>query len=492
VLSNLLSFQGRYRTLHLTWLAFFISFLNWFNLVSFAQPIKDEIGLSKDEWNAITTCNLALTIPARIIIGMLLDRIGPRKTFSLLLGYALIPCLMTAFAHDFNHLVIARLMMSLVGAGFVVGIRMVSEWFPAEEIGFAEGIYGGWGNAGAFASRFGLPILALATAGWSGGVSNWRVSVVATGVISAIYGIIYFTQAQDTPAGTEYQRSKRAGSLEVTSVRGFWGLLVANLGLVLALAVLGWQLHKVKFLNDTTLHITWVVLALLYAYQTYQAWQVNRELLAGTKRYDADDRYQFRQVALLEMTYATNFGSELAVISMLSVFFQEMFKLDFATASILSASSSMLNLVSRPMGGIFSDRAKSRKWVMVVIMVGIGIGYLGMWTINSSWPLPLAIAMTLFASAFAQAGAGATFAIAPLIKKRVTGQIAGNIGAYGNFGGVMYLAIYSITSASVLFEVMGVFALICAGLCGVFLQEPLHAHEGEILGTIDPMRSKSI
>ena len=45
-------------------------------------------------------------------------------------------------------LVVSRLMIGIVGAGFVVGIRMVSEWFPPAEVGTAEGIYGGWGNFG--------------------------------------------------------------------------------------------------------------------------------------------------------------------------------------------------------------------------------------------------------------------------------------------------------------------------------------------------------
>jgi MFS transporter, NNP family, nitrate/nitrite transporter len=493
VLRNLLSFNGRYRILHLTWLAFFITFFNWFNIVAFADPIKADLGLSKMQWNAITTCNLALTIPARIIIGMLLDRIGPRKTFAVLLGYTIVPCLATAFAQDFNQIVIARLLMSLVGAGFVVGIRMVSEWFSAQEIGMAEGIYGGWGNAGAFASRFGLPLLAVSTAGLAGGSSNWRMAVAITGIIALIYSVIYYTQVQDTPAGTEYQRTKRAGSLEVTSVRGFWGLLASNLGLVAALGVLGWQLYRVKFLNETTLGITLIILTLLYAYQTYQAWEINRGLLQGEKRYSPAERYQFRQVALLELTYATNFGSELAIISMLSLFFQETFKLDFATASILAAGSSMMNLFTRPLGGIWSDHAKSRKSVMVIIMIGIGIGYLMMWAINDRWPLPLAIAATLFASAFAQAGAGATFAIAPLIKKQVTGQIAGNVGAYGNFGGVMYLAIFSLTNASILFEVMGIAALICAALCAFFLQEPVLGHGTEPPAlAIEPLNSEPL
>ncbi|MDZ4877332.1 MAG: Nitrate/nitrite transporter NrtP [Chroococcidiopsis cubana SAG 39.79] len=60
----------------------------------------------------------------------------------------------------------------------------------------------------------------------------------------------------------------------------------------------------------------------------------------------------------------------------------------------------------------------------------------------------------------------------PLIRKFAIGQIAGNVGAYGNVGGVVYLLIYSLTNAQSLFCSMGVTALICASLCAFFLKEP--------------------
>jgi NNP family nitrate/nitrite transporter-like MFS transporter len=60
----------------------------------------------------------------------------------------------------------------------------------------------------------------------------------------------------------------------------------------------------------------------------------------------------------------------------------------------------------------------------------------------------------------------------PLIKKEITGQIAGNVGAYGNFGGVVYLTIFSLTDAPTFFATMGVTALICAFMCAFFLKEP--------------------
>jgi MFS transporter, NNP family, nitrate/nitrite transporter len=86
--------------------------------------------------------------------------------------------------------------------------------------------------------------------------------------------------------------------------------------------------------------------------------------------------------------------------------------------------------------------------------------------------LPVAIGLTMLCAYFVQAVAGATFSIVPLIRKPVTGQIAGSVGAYGNVGGVIYLLIYSLSNTQTLFYSMGVTALICASLCAFCLNEP--------------------
>ena len=91
----------------------------------------------------------------------------------------------------------------------------------------------------------------------------------------------------------------------------------------------------------------------------------------------------------------------------------------------------------------------------------------------------------MFSAYFAQAGCGATYGIVPLIKKEATGQISGNVGAYGNFGGVVYLTIFSLSnSAQTLFSTMGITALVCASLCAFFLKEPKgsFADEYEVAG----------
>ncbi|HAJ62828.1 MAG TPA: MFS transporter [Cyanobacteria bacterium UBA8543] len=493
MLKGLLSFRDRYRILHLSWFAFFLTFVCWFNFAPFASVIEKDLALTHDQIKVLLICNLALTIPARIIIGMLLDRFGPKITFSALLMFAVVPCLATAMSQNFNHLVLSRLLMGIVGAGFVVGIRIVAEWFPPKEIGIAEGIYGGWGNFGAFGAEFALPSIAVATGFLAGGQTNWRLAILLTGVITAAYGVIFYRNAQDTPPGKAYRRPKRSGAMEVTSAKSFWAMCLSNFGLIFALGLLAWRLAqpKLHFLNTAQMYVIWVLLAALFAYQTYKAYSVNREVLNGTKTYSPAQRYQFRQVAILEFCYVVTFGSELAAVSMLPTFFEKTFALDHVVAAMIAASYPFLNLVSRPSGGLISDKLGSRKWTMTIIAAGVGVSYLLAHSINKTWALPLAIAVTMISAYFAQAGCGSTYGIVPLIKKEITGQISGNVGAYGNFGGVVFLTIFSLTDAPTLFTTMGVAALICSFMCAFFLKEPKHsfaAHAHDEADAPEPAR----
>lgn len=219
---KLWSFNGRYQILHLTWFAFFLTFVVWFNFAPLATAAKAELGLTEAQLRTIAICNVALTVPARIIVGMILDRFGPRITYSCLLIYAAFPCLAFALAQNFEQMVYSRLALSIVGCGFVVGIRMVAEWFPAKEIGLAEGIYGGWGNFGSAAAAFTLPTVATATAFLAAGQVNWRLAIALTGIAAAVYGVIYFFNVSDTPPGKVYQRPPSSAGMEVTSKRDFW------------------------------------------------------------------------------------------------------------------------------------------------------------------------------------------------------------------------------------------------------------------------------
>src|SRR3954447_13323691 len=126
--------KSRWKQLQFTWVSFFLTFVVWFNLAPFSSSIGRALHLTPEQVKTLMICNVALTIPARIGVGMLVDRFGPRKVFTAILLIFAAPCVMCALATQYWQLVVARLLVSCIGAGFVVGIRLVSEWFDAREI----------------------------------------------------------------------------------------------------------------------------------------------------------------------------------------------------------------------------------------------------------------------------------------------------------------------------------------------------------------------
>jgi MFS transporter, NNP family, nitrate/nitrite transporter len=485
-MAGLWSFSGRYRILHFTWFAFFLTFVIWFNFAPLATAAQAELGLTEAQLRTLAICNVALTIPARIIIGMILDRFGPRLTYSCLLIYAAFPCIAFALAQNFEQMVYSRLALSIVGCGFVIGIRMVAEWFSAKEIGLAEGIYGGWGNFGAAGAAFLLPSLAAGTAFMAAGQVNWRFAIALTGIVTAVYGVIYYFNVSDTPPGRVYQRPPSSIGMEVTTRRDFWFLLAMNLGLVGALGLLAWRLTKVKFISPQVLVGVYIFLAGLYLFQAYNIWKANRPLMTGQLRYPAEQRYRFSQVANLELAYVASFGSELAMASMLPTYFERGFGLTAAVAGGVAGMYAFMNLVARPSGGFISDKIGSRKWTLVAMMSGVGLSYLLFSSMGQGVPLIAVVIVTMISSFFVFASCGASFAIVPLIKQRITGQIAGNVGAYGNVGAVIYLTLYSllpqgVAGDKIFFQVLGLTAVVVAFLNAFTLRETTAMH-GETQG----------
>ena len=221
-------------------------------------------------------------------------------------------------------------------------------------------------------------------------------------------------------------------------------------------------------LTATSSNVIYAALLLLYLLEVVQCYRVNRSVFKTP--FAEIHRYQFKQVAILNLLYFATFGSELAVVSMLPLFFAETFALDMVTAGLLASSYAFMNLVSRPGGGWISDRY-GRKKSLVVLTTGLALGYFVMGLIDANWPLVVAVVVAMSCSFFVQAGEGAVFATVPLIKRRLTGQIAGMTGAYGNVGAVCYLTVLSFVSYQWFFLIIGLSALISL-LCLYFLQEP--------------------
>jgi MFS transporter, NNP family, nitrate/nitrite transporter len=468
--------QERIKMLHYTWIAFFITFYLWFNMAPLATTMLNKLDwLTADHIKVLAICNVALTIPARIVVGALIDRFGPRIIFSGLLITMSIPVFFFAFGNSFIQLLISRLVLSSIGAGFVIGIRLVADWFPPRMVGRAEGFYAGWGNFGSAWAAMTLPWIALE---WFGNYEDgWRYALAINGMVSLVYGFIFYHIARDVPSGKVFQGIKKTQPFIATSYGDLVQLILWSFPLVGALGALAWRLSNVSFGDDGTPFISdgmlygiWGILLLVFATHIAKTLQVNLPLLR--KGIPEGERYSFNSVAALNTTYFANFGAELAVVSMLPAFFESVFSISPTLAGMVAASFAVVNLFARPIGGVLSDSLGNRKRTMLMYMVGIAIGFFAMGFINATWPLWVAIAVTILCSLFVQGAEGATFAVIPFIKKNMTGQISGMAGAYGNVGAVVYLIIYSMVDSQTFFFILAGGAAFSFLYCLVFLKEP--------------------
>src|SRR5690606_9347818 len=154
-----------------------------------------------------------------------------------------------------------------------------------------------------------------------------------------------------------------------------------------------------------------------------------------------------------------------------------------------ASAYAFMNLMSRPGGGWISDRY-GRKSTLLILTLGLAVGYFVMALIDSSWPLWLAVTAAMACSFFVQAGEGAVFAAVPLIKRRLTGQIAGMTGAYGNVGAVTYLTVLSLVDYSTFFMVIAATAIV--GFVALLALEEPQGHMAEVRedGTVEMISLK--
>jgi NNP family nitrate/nitrite transporter-like MFS transporter len=465
--------------------------------------------LTKEHVKVLAICNVALTIPARVIIGAMIDKYGPRRVYSGLMVFMTIPAIAFAFGNSFTQLLIARLVLGSIGAGFVIGIKIVANWFPPEKVGRAEGFYAGWGNFGSAGASGTLAFFAITMFNqWMGFdlETSWRWSLAISGIVCGLYGIAYWFLVKDNPDGVELKLAAKTEPMKVTSYFDLFQYIVWSMPLAGAMGLLAWKLQGVKITHangsigalfgSEVLYAIWGVLALAMIGHIAKTLQVNLPYLRNGV--PENEKYSWNSVAALNSTYFANFGAELAVVSMLPMFFQTVFAgltteagvtiMTPQMAGLVAGSFAFVNLFARPLGGLLSDVLPSRKLTMMIYMLGIGIGFFGMAQIaaygpvdggeqtlvpmfNGMWWLVASVAITVLCSVFVQGAEGATFAIIPGIKPSMTGQIAGMAGAYGNVGAVVYLVIFSLVDGKTFFYIVSAGAFISFLFCLVMLKD---------------------
>jgi len=148
----------------------------------------------------------------------------------------------------------------------------------------------------------------------------------------------------------------------------------------------------------------------------------------------------------LTILYGFCFGVELTVNNVINSYFTDNFDLPITTAGICGALFGLMNLFARSLGGLTSDYlAKSygmrgRLWAYFLTQFIEGCLCVVLSFLNES--LAGTLILIVFFSLFVQAAEGASFGIVPFVSKRGLGVVSGLVGAGGNAGSGLLLALF--------------------------------------------------
>jgi NNP family nitrate/nitrite transporter-like MFS transporter len=365
------------RAFHLTWMAFFVCFFAWFACAPLMPLIAHEFRLSADQIANINIAAVAVTIVARLVIGPMCDRFGPRKVYCGLLVLGALPMLGAALSPGYESFLLCRLAIGAVGASFVITQYHTSVMFAPNVVGTANAASAGWGNAGAGAAQMLVPLmLAGFMAIGVGSSSAWRLSLVVPAVAMPLMAVLYWRFTQDCPQGSFSDLRKHGIAID----GGKKG---------------GWASFRAACAN-------------------YRVW-------------------------MLFCTYAACFGVELFIHNIAAIYYVDHFHLSLKEAGLAAGSFGLLALFARALGGWLSDKVAARRGLdirstlLFVLIAGEGLGLF--WFAHAQSVTLAVVAMLTFGLCTHMA-CGATYALVPFIDRKALGGVAGIIGAGGNVGGV--------------------------------------------------------
>ncbi|THE65763.1 MFS transporter [Salinadaptatus halalkaliphilus] len=205
----------KYKNLLLATAMFNLGFTIWFSFAPFTEGIADEFGLSVAEIGIVASLAVIAVPLGRIVVGPYTDKYGAPVTAGITLVVVGIAAIISSFATSYGVFTASRVVASLAGITFVIGIQHVAEWFEEENLGTAEGIFAGIGNAGAgLGAYFTLP--RIFGEGYVGPLfaSNWRAAFFYTGALAVILGVLYFVFGDAAKSEEKRQATKQGVTLK--------------------------------------------------------------------------------------------------------------------------------------------------------------------------------------------------------------------------------------------------------------------------------------
>jgi NNP family nitrate/nitrite transporter-like MFS transporter len=203
---NLRDFRraGHLPTLLCAFLYFDVSFAVWVligalgsSIAAQLWPRPDDVAL-EDHLRSIADVKYFMAaVPIlggsvlRLVLGLLTDHIGARKTGILGMLLTAVPLLLGwLWADSFPEVLLVGAMLGVAGASFAAALPLASRWYPPQYQGMAMGIAGA-GNSGTALATFFGPMLARSL--------GWHAVFGLALIPLALTSVAFFLFAKDSP-----------------------------------------------------------------------------------------------------------------------------------------------------------------------------------------------------------------------------------------------------------------------------------------------------
>ena len=183
-------------------LLFFASVLNYIDrqtLSILARTIQNDLGISDIGYSNVVQLFLFAYMLAFFAAGWVTDRLGIRAGMTLFIAWWSVSNMLTGVVRSLRGLASARFLLGAGEAGlYTVAPKVVSEYFPPRERGFAVGIYTAGATIGATLAP---PLIA-----WLALNFGWRSAFLTTGGMGLLWIVpwllIYRPAVVSTPSIT--------------------------------------------------------------------------------------------------------------------------------------------------------------------------------------------------------------------------------------------------------------------------------------------------
>ncbi|ARK28576.1 MFS transporter [Halalkalibacter krulwichiae] len=140
----------------LSTLAMIVSFTVWSVFSPIANTLQEHYQLSEAQKSSLIVAPIILGSLMRIPVGIIADKYGARKVYTITMLFTIFPMIAAGFANSFSSLLFWGFFIGMAGTTFTIAVTYVTKWFPPEKQGFVLGIIG-IGNLGTAIASLSLP-----------------------------------------------------------------------------------------------------------------------------------------------------------------------------------------------------------------------------------------------------------------------------------------------------------------------------------------------